>query len=128
MHTHDALPIAAVVCLGFGVGFVAGRFLDASRAPRLGECAPGSRENVSVVYADPLGTVVQAPADPIALCADGTLSYAASLAGACGGHGATVLVLNDPGLPPDAPSCPLDVAGSTVTAHGPICLNATPTP
>jgi hypothetical protein len=128
--SRNVLPLAAAVCFGFGVGLVAGGFLDPSWAPRLGQCAPGSRGNVCIVDAEPLGAVVQAPAAPIALCGDGTLSYAAALAGACTGHGAVVIVLNDPALPADAPSCPVDVGGTggTVTARGPICLNATPTP
>jgi len=72
--------------------------------------------------------VVQAPANPIALCGDGTLSYAASLASACASHGIVMLVLNDPEMPADASSCPADVAGTVVTMHGPLCLSATPTP
>ena len=128
MHGQRALPIAAVVCFGFAVGLVAGGFLDLSWTPRLGQCAPGSRGNVCIVSAEPLGAVVQAPASPIALCGDGSLSFAAIVAEACTGHGAVVIVLNDPALPADAPSCPLDIAGTVVSMHGPLCLSATPTP
>lgn len=127
MHSHNALAIAALVCFGFGVGLAAGGFLDPSWAPRLGQCAPGSRGNVCIMSAALLGAQVQSP-DPIAQCSDGSLSYANTVADACDGHGAVAIVLNDPALPAEVPSCQLAVAGTLVNARGPLCLSATPTP
>jgi len=126
MHARNALPIAAIFCFGLGVGLVAGGLLRPSRAPRLGQCEPGSRGNVCVTYTERLGAIVQAPDEPLAICNDTKLSYESN--GTCDSQGGVSLWFNPPGTPPDAPTCPLDVRGLIVTLHGPLCLSATPTP
>jgi hypothetical protein len=124
--TPERCFVVAIACLGFAVAFPIGTLRDPPPFPHDVQCAPGSRGNVCVVYAEPLGAVVQAPEEPIAICNDTKLSFETN--GTCDSQGGVSLWFNAPGTPPDAPTCPLDVRGLTVTLHGPLCLSATPTP
>lgn len=122
----DLFAIAAVACFGVVLGLSIGTLRYPPMLPRDVQCAPGSRGNVCIVYAEPLGAVVQAPDEPVAICNDTKLSYETN--GTCDSQGGVSLWFNPPGTPPDAPTCPLDVRGLIVTLHGPLCLSATPTP